>query len=185
MLFEHWGSTAAEREAVMPGDELIERPGMSATRSISVAAPAEEVFGYLAQMGMGRAGWYSYDLVDNLGRRSARRLHPEWQVEAVGDEVPAGPISFVVTDIDRPRLLVIAVLDHRLPGHPIDFTLAYRLTPLDGGGTRVVSRARTRISGPLGSPATLALRVGDGIMVRRQLLGLRDRCGVPEAGALS
>ncbi len=201
MLFERWGATDDEVASSIPGDELIADAPVSATRSISLAARPEEVFGWLAQMGFGRAGWYSYDLIDNLGRRSAVRLHPEWQVQAAGERIPGGPIDFDVTHLRRPDHLVLALLDRRLVGHGIDFTLAYRLLPLDpldpaddgtgagvagagdgggggdGGGTRLVSRARIVVTGRLGRPATAALALGDGIMVRRQLLGLARRCG--------
>ena len=181
MLFEHWGATEDERAETMPGDELIVDAPVSATRSISLEAEPDEVFAWLAQMGFGRAGWYSYDLLDNLGRRSATRLEPSWQVRAAGDTVPGGPLSFAVTDLARPDHLVLAVLDQHLPGHRVDFTLAYRLRPLrsDGGGTRLVSRARIRVSGLLGRPLTAAIGAGDGVMVRRQLLGLAARCGSP------
>ncbi|MEL6986003.1 MAG: hypothetical protein AAFO29_26465, partial [Actinomycetota bacterium] len=186
MLFEHWGATEAERQAEVVGDELIADPPVSATRSISLAAEPDEVFGWLAQMGFGKAGWYSYDLLDNLGRRSARQLEPTWQVDGAGQTVPGGPISFAVTHLRRPDHLVLAILDQGLPGHRIDFTLAYQLHRLDtdadadtnvGPGTRLVSRARIRVDGPIGRPATALLGAGDGVMVRRQLLGLADRCG--------
>ena len=179
MLFEDWGASDDERSDRLPGDELLVDPPVSATRSISLLAEPDEVFGWLAQMGFGRAGWYSYDLVDNLGRRSATELRPSWQVAAAGDRVPGGPIAFDVTHLARPEHLVLAVLDQRFVGHRVDFTLAYRLRPLAGpaGGTRLVSRARIRVDGPLGRPLTAAIGLGDGIMVRRQLLGLAERCG--------
>lgn len=184
MLFEHWGATEAERHADLPGDELIVDPPVSATRSISLEAEPDEVFGWLAQMGFGKAGWYSYDLLDNLGRRSARHLRADWQVAEAGASVPGGPISFAVTHLERPDHLVLAIVDQRLARHRIDFTLAYRLHRLDadagaetGPGTRLVSRARIRVDGPVGGPLTALLGAGDGIMVRRQLLGLAKRCG--------
>ncbi len=176
MRLEHWGSTAAERESVVPGDELIVDPQMNATRCISVADPPEVVFGWLAQMGTGRAGWYSYDLIDNFGRPSATKLCPEWAVERAGDEIPAGPLSFEASVVDRPSRFVMSVLDRRLLGHTIDFTLGYRLDACPTG-TRIVTRARARIDGLFGIPASLALRVGDAVMVRRQLIGLARRCG--------
>jgi hypothetical protein len=180
---ERWGATDDEVAASMPGDDLIGEPGMSATRSISLAKPPDEVFSWLAQMGTGRAGWYSYDLIDNFGRRSARELRPDWMVSEAGDTVPGGPISFDVAELDRPHHLVLALLGRRLAGHTIDFTLAFTLAELTapGGGadagTRLVSRARASIRGPLGPVANPALCIGDGLMVRRQLLGLADRCG--------
>lgn len=176
MRLEHWGSTAAERASVVPGDDLIADPQMNATRCITVADPPEVVFEWLAQMGTGRAGWYSYDLIDNFGRPSATRLCPEWAVGRSGDEIPAGPLSFEASVVDRPHRFVMSVMGKRLFGHSIDFTLGYRLDAV-ATGTRIVSRARARIDGVLGAPASLALRVGDGVMVRRQLIGLARRCG--------
>jgi hypothetical protein len=99
--------------------------------------------------------------------------------------MPGGPVDFVVADIQRPQHLVIALLGQRLLGHRIDFTLAFRLRAQEiprrpsGPDTRLVSRARARIEGPAGGLLTKALTVGDGIMVRRQLLGLAERCGQP------
>ncbi len=181
MLWETWGATAAETAAGMPGDDLIGTPSVSATRSIDLGAEPSEVFGWLTQMGFGKAGWYSYDLFDNLGRSSARHIDPRWQVQAEGEAVPGGPmVSFSVALLEPDRALVLALLDRRFLGHRMDFTLAYRLDPVTGAGpttTRLVSRARFSIVGPLGRPASAALGFGDGVMVRRQLLGLRDRCG--------
>ncbi len=168
----------------MPGDDLIDDPAMSATRSITLAAAPGEVFCWLAQMGYGRAGWYSYDLIDNRGRRSARTLRPDWMVAAEGDQMPGGPVAFTVAAIERPRHLVLALLGHRVAGHTVDFTLAYRLFDRDDGSdqvaaTRLVTRARATIGGPMDRVLNPALRIGDGIMVRRQLLGLAERCRRP------
>jgi hypothetical protein len=166
--------------APMPGDELITEPHVSNDRAVSLGAPRDDVFAWLAQMGFGRAGWYSYDWIDNLGRRSADRLNPEWQVAAAGEQMPGGPIAFDVTHLRRPDHLVLAVLDRRLPGHRLWFTLAYRLEPIGSGGgaTNLTTRARIRTDGPLGRAISVGLGLGDGVMVRRQLRGLVARCGV-------
>ncbi len=183
---ETWGARPDEIDAPMPGDELIDDPPMSATRAIDLDCSPDEAFGWLTQMGFGRAGWYSYDLIDNLGRRSATRIHPEWQVTTAGDPVPGGPVDFTASIVDPPDAFVLSLLDQRLAGHRIDFTLAFGLTPLGpeeqthAGAdtrTRLVSRARARIDGPLGRVLVPMLCLGDGVMVRRQLLGLQRRCG--------
>ncbi len=172
----------SERPAVgrpdwMPGDELIADPHVSADRAIALGAPPDAVFGWLTQMGFGRAGWYSYDWIDNLGRRSADRIHPEWQVEAAGETIPGGPIAFDVTHLHRGDHLVLAVLGQRVIGHRLSFTLAYRLDPIGDGGTNLLTRARIRTDGPIGRAISIGLGLGDGIMVRRQLRGLAKRCG--------
>jgi len=62
-----WGATPGEVSRSLPGDDLVPRPTFNATRAISIAAPAVEIWPWLVQVGLTRAGWYSYDLLDNLG----------------------------------------------------------------------------------------------------------------------
>jgi len=179
---EHWGATPEEISRPMPGDDLIPDAPMSATRAIDLDCPPAAAFGWLTQMGFGKAGWYSYDLIDNLGRRSATTIRPEWQVIEPGQPVPGGPVDFTAAIIDEPRAFVVSLLGQRLAAHRIDFTLAFELNPgaappmAGDAGTRLVSRARANIDGPIGRVAVPMLCVGDGIMVRRQLIGIRSRC---------
>lgn len=102
-------ATRDEATGAVVGDELVPRARLVATRSITIEAPPDEVFPWLRQMGFGRAGWYSWDLIDNLGRRSANTVHPEWQGLVSGDSVPGGPIDFEATVVEPPRALVIRV----------------------------------------------------------------------------
>ena len=86
-----WGATGEEVSRPLPGDDLVNRPTFNATRAISIAAPPEAVWPWLLQVGTTRAGWYSYDLLDNLGHPSAQRILPEYQGLAAGDVVPMSP----------------------------------------------------------------------------------------------
>jgi hypothetical protein len=61
------------RMPLMPGDTAVELPTYNATRAVSIEAAPEEIWPWIVQMGVGRAGWYSYDWIDNLGRKSAGR----------------------------------------------------------------------------------------------------------------
>jgi hypothetical protein len=165
-----------EIESLVPGDDLVPHARVTATRAIDLAAPPEQVWPWLVQMGFGRAGWYSYDWLDNLGRRSAWRIHAEWQHLEQGDAVPAGPTSFVAKVVDEPRAFVLGVpsSDRGLRG--VAFTLAYELRPGVDSGTRLVTRVRIRVDLPLGRLIErFLLGPGDGVMVRRQLLNLRER----------
>ena len=176
MILEHWGATGDEISGAMPGDDLVPGATMIATRSITLDAPPEQVFPWLRQMGFGRAGWYSHDLIDNLGRRSARRIHPEWQDVQAGDPVPGGPLGFTAAIVDPPTAFVLTLINAR-----IGFTLAYDLRP-DRRGTRLVTRVRARIDAPGGRMLErFGLGPGDGIMLRRQLLGLAERVSAVQA----
>ncbi len=155
---------------------------LSATRTTTTASSPEIVFDLLRQMGYGRAGWYSYDWIDNLGRRSADHLDPEWYVHGTDDHMPGGPIDFDVVEFDRPHRIAIAVKRTTGPWS-VDFTLSWALLLLSGprAETQISSTARIEVSGPGGSLLTSGLLWGDGVMVRRQLRGLADRAAALHA----
>jgi hypothetical protein len=73
-----WGASDQEVQRAMPGDDVLP-DAASTTRAITIAAPPEQVWPWLVQLGYGRGGWYSYDWIDNDGRPSADRIIPELQ----------------------------------------------------------------------------------------------------------
>lgn len=177
MLFERWGATADEVASTVAGDDLVPDARLVATRAVTIGALPESVFPWLRQMGFGRGGWYSYDWIDNLGRRSARSVLPEWQSVGAGDVIPGGgPVGFEVVVADEPRAFVLRLAPGgRLTGR-IGFSLAYELRPV-GGSTRLVSRVRALVDAPGGRfVERFVLGPGDGVMVRKQLLTLAERC---------
>src|SRR5512133_3113400 len=98
-------ATREERRRPMAGDLLVPDAILSFTHAIDLAVPPERAWPWLVQMGAGRAGWYSWDLLDNGRRRSADWLVPELQHVTVGDVFPAVPGSrdvFVVARVDPP-----------------------------------------------------------------------------------
>jgi len=178
MLFENWGATTDEIDGSVFGDDICTDARTIGTRSISIDAPPEAVFPWIRQMGFGRAGWYSYDWIDNFGRASARDIRPELQQVVAGDRIPGAPRSmadFTAAVVDEPHAFVLAVSSTGRVGRRIGFTLAYELHPVSTG-TRLVTRMRARLDLPGGRIlARRLLGPGDGIMVRRQLLNLADR----------
>lgn len=89
-----WGATSRDRELPLPGDELVARPAVTATRAIAVGRPAEAVWPWIAQVGQDRAGFYSLRALENLvGCRmpDTDRVHPEWQHRDEGDDLPIHP----------------------------------------------------------------------------------------------
>ncbi|MFO1536679.1 MAG: hypothetical protein ACKOVH_02475 [Actinomycetota bacterium] len=174
MWFGDWRATTDEIEGAVVGDDLCVDARTVATRCVTITAPPAEVFPWIRQMGFGRAGWYSYDWLDNLGRRSATVVHPEWQDVVAGSIVPGGPASFTAAVVDPPRAFV---LQFGRPAGRMCFTLAYELRP-HPAGTRLVTRMRTRIRVPGGFLVERGfLGPGDGLMVRRQLRTLAQRAG--------
>jgi hypothetical protein len=176
MILQYWGASPEETVGMVVGDDLCPSATLVATRSISIPAHPEVVFPWIRQMGFGRAGWYSYDWLDNLGRKSATTIHDEWQNIHTGDAVPAGPISFTAALVDPPRAFVLEVKSVQAKSPRLHFTLAYELRRTDTG-TRLVTRMRSHIDLPGGKLIErLLLGPGDGVMVRRQLLNLREAC---------
>jgi hypothetical protein len=170
MIFQFWGATTEEIHGSVVGDNLCCDATLIATRSITISAPPQDVFPWIRQMGFGRAGWYSYDWLDNLGRKSAIRVHEEWQSVESGDKIPSGPISFTAAIVEAPRHFVLEIKSLGKKSSKLHFTLAYELRE-DPQGTRLVTRMRSHIKLPFGSLfERFILGPGDGIMLRRQLL---------------
>ena len=170
MIFQYWGATPEEIQSSVVGDDLCSAASLIATRSITISAPPQDVFPWIRQMGFGRAGWYSYDWLDNLGRKSATSIHEDWQTVEAGDKVPSGPISFIAAIVEAPRHFVLEIKSPGTKSPKLHFTLAYELRD-DPQGTRLVTRMRSHCSFPFGPLfEKLILGPGDGFMLRRQLL---------------
>jgi hypothetical protein len=168
-----WGATPAEARAAMPGDDLVPVSHFTATRAITIEARPCEVWPWLAQAGYGRAGFYSYDLLDNLGRPSATAIMPQWQRAGVGDVAapmtshPTPGTSFLVADAEPQARLVWAKPDS---------TWAWTLAPLAPDRTRLVTRLRQRYQPtPAGLLTIILAEFGDFAMMRKMLLGIKTR----------
>src|SRR4051794_10385237 len=90
-LMLHWGATCEELHTRLPGDDLVPGRAIQSTRAITVEAPVAAVWPWLAQLGQDRAGFYSYEALENLAGceiHNADEIHPEWQERARGETVP-------------------------------------------------------------------------------------------------
>jgi proline iminopeptidase len=168
----------------LPGDELLPAARAEATHRIRIEAPAAHVWPWLVQMGRRRAGWYSYDLLDNGGEPSAERIVPELQALEVGDVLPikgAGDDGFTVLAIDPPRALVLGD-PSLLPGHApeqapkVRATWAFALEPAAGGATELFARVRVAYE-PSGAVTVLAplVRAVHWLMEQKQLRMIKRR----------
>ena len=174
--FARWGTTPAELERAMPGDALIpDRTDMS-MQSVTVDAPPEDIWPWLAQMGYQRGGLYSYDWLDRLfgflDRPSADRVLPEFQQLAVGDRIPWGhDTEMTVGVVEPPRALALSY-----EGGGFKWVWQFGLYPVDERHTRFVSRGTERV--PHGPVWWLMMRIMEPasfIMTRRFLLGVKER----------
>ncbi len=106
--YNRWGATDDELAPPLPGDELVNEPKLGYARAIAIEAPPQQVWPWLAQIGQGRGGFYSFDGLENLvgcDIHSAQEILPAHQEPHVGDVVRSGqdhhicwvePLNFVM-----------------------------------------------------------------------------------------
>lgn len=165
-LPEHWNATPEEAAASYPCDEVSTEPYAGMTRAVDVAAPPSIVFRWLCQL---RAAPYSYDVIDNRGRRSPRELTPGLDQLAVGQSLLVATITSFVRDEHITGRATPAA--KRLFGLT---ALTYQVVR-QGDGTRLVARLNVQIPHQAWEKVRCALLGwGDLIMMRKQLLTLKQ-----------
>lgn len=175
----------------LPGDELVGEPAQSVTRAVSIAAASDRIWPWLAQIGTDRAGWYSYDWLENLFGlevHSANRIHPEWQELEVGDRVVlARDRDHGFAGLSLPCAIVAVgkalVLREAPPEMAWDAVWSFVILPDGPGHSRLLTRSRSQQRpGPPGWLGRLAVELMDPvtlIMTRRMLLGIKRRAEAP------
>jgi len=188
-----WGSTPDEVARALPGDELVRSPHLTSTRSITVRAAAVDVWPWLAQMGQGRGGLYSYDWLENLAgcqMRSADRVVPEWQSVEVGDPFRLHPdLALRVARIDPGEALVVegrvSPTGQETSGSdaPYDFSWAFVLVPVGQDATRLIIRERYRYHAPWVRLMVEPVSVISSVMTERMMRGIRYRAERSRTGS--
>ena len=161
-----WGSDPADARLPLPGDDSLPEGGTQILHAVTIDAPVEDVWPWLAQLGQDRGGFYSYEWLENLAgceMKNADRVHPEWQHRELGELVhlhPAGGLRVSVFE----------------PG---------RALGLEGWGTFALERMganRTRLIArgcvPRGAAAVsyaALMEIPHFLMERRMLLGIKER----------
>jgi hypothetical protein len=169
-----WGATDAELAATMPGDDLLPHSQFRPTRAITIDAPPAAVWPWLVQVGCGRAGFYSNDLLDNFARPSLREISPDLQHLEVGQWVSMSPAPSERTAFKVDSFVPNEWLLWRKP----DSTWSWVLRDLRDGRTRLVARVHALYdwSRPAnGVFGMVLMEFGDFAMMRRMLLGIKQR----------
>ncbi|MCJ7671941.1 MAG: hypothetical protein MUP67_07805 [Acidimicrobiia bacterium] len=158
-----WGETEAERTARYPCDDLMPEPEQAAYRAVDVDAPAPLVFRWLGQL---RVAPYSYDWIDNWGRRSPRELTPGLEDLALGQRAM---VMFEVAGFEPDESLTLFAKQSVFG----DVGITYRIVPEADETSRIV--AKVVVTYP--RVARLMRHVpplGDLIMMRKQLRTLKQ-----------
>ena len=175
-----WGATDEELKVGLPGDELVGAADLTATRAVTVRAGADLVWPWIAQLGQGRGGFYSYDFLENLvgcDIHSAERVVADWQSVEVGDAVHLHPeVTLIVAVVEPGRGLVLrgGVPIGRTPP-PYDFTWAFVLRDQADGSTRLVVRERYGYSRRWAWLLVEPIELISFVMSRRMLRGIAAR----------
>lgn len=131
-----WGATAEEVARSMPGDDLVSSPSFCATRGITIHGRPEDIWPWLVQIGYGRAGFYGYDLIENLGSgsgiRSAGLILPELQHPKTGEVLPISAVASLVFDSIHPDSYLI----WRADATPSNGSFTWALYPVGNATTK-------------------------------------------------
>jgi hypothetical protein len=204
-----WAASPEDATRALPGDDLVPDAEFNETMEVTIEAPPSAVWPWLLQLGYGRGGWYSYDLIDMEGH-SAREIVPEFQALEVGQMVPIAPgAGFRVSVVEQEHALVLYADNELFEGQPATGELsaqagrdkmigflsdanmrafrmswAFVLEPLDSGRTRLLERFRTTTTpGPAAAMVGPLISVGHFLMTRRQMLGIKERAEAIAASA--
>jgi hypothetical protein len=172
----HWGATAQEVDRAMPGDDLVANPTFVATRAITIRGRPEDIWPWIVQMGYDRAGYYGYDLIENLGSktglRSAASIVHELQHPKTGDVLPISSVAHLTFGAIRPNQHLI----WQSEAQPHDGAFTWALYPVDQIHTRLVSRIRLRYHWKIRALVLdLFTEFADHVAVPRILTGVRNR----------
>jgi hypothetical protein len=187
-----WGAKAAERRRALPGDDFVVTPRSTSTRAITIRAPVDLVWPWVAQMGQGRGGLYSYDRLENFfgaDVHSVDRVIAELQDVSVGDTIrlvrEGYPVNlsfeFKVAFVHPPKVLVLHSPGTReecfAAGLPFT-TWAFVAERVDHHTTRLISRWRTDFKPSISGYFWWQLGpmdIVEFVMERKMLKGIRKR----------
>lgn len=185
-----WGATDEEVDRPYPGADLISGGRRGTTMAVTIEAPPSAVWPWLVQMGVDRAIWYTWDYWRPLGRRSAERIHPEWQDISIGQHMPSvpdGSVWWEVAALEPERFLGLRMsVDLRgrrfdpkttQPRSCSDSLWAFLLEELPGDRTRLVVSGywAFRPQWLQGLVGFLFVEPSTWIMQTRQFAGLKRR----------
>lgn len=175
----NWGATAVETAIPLPGDEVMSDATTASTKAITIHASPDEIWPWIAQMGIGRGGMYSYDWIERIvgsgdfvDGHSADRIHPELQSREVGDALmmhPPTDLKYIVARVEAPRLIVYRGMSLT----PMTWT--FYLVPNDEG-TRLITRWRGYPARGFGEEfANAIFGTMDFVMEQKMLRGIKER----------
>jgi hypothetical protein len=176
-----WGATEAEVERTLPGDELIERAPGDSTHAVTIGAPPEEVWPWIAQIGDDRGGFYSYTFIENPAQElmmggepvyhNANRILPQFQNPQPGEGMIMDTLQ--VYDVEPGKWLLAA---ERSGTGDFDWVWLWHVEPVGADQSRLLVRGAMRIFPEGGNPVMSAVAdLGAFVMEWRMIEGIKLR----------
>jgi hypothetical protein len=164
----NWGATSAEQALPFPCDRYLPVADGIYFRAVRVRAPAALLFRWLCQL---KVAPYSYDWIDNFGRRSPRHLTPGLEQLVQGQRVMT---IFELVEFERDRHLTLALVEPRAVAIFGQIAVTYMIVPHADTSCRLIVKLLVRYP-PRGRWCRMdrLLPWGDLIMMRKQLLTLK------------
>ncbi len=188
--FLKWGATDEEIRGLWPGDDLIPGSSIVYTRAITIKAAPSEIWPWLVQIGQGRGGFYTYELLENMlsaDIHNTNRIVPEWQQLKVGDKVMMGPkegvwgnaFDIVGEIVPGTSLVLITPGKSQTRVAPIrgNGTWAFILVPVDEKTSRLIIRGRRMESRDQAINLLYGSVIDSAqfIMERKMMMGIKER----------
>ncbi len=174
-----WGTRGDEATRDLPSEALMPQPGAGLTHAISIDAPPERVWPWIAQLGQNKGGFYSYAWLENLGGAgivNSDRINAEWQDPQPGGLLRLHPsIALPIVRVVPGELFVVS----RPVRGGLGFHWIFMLSPEGEGGTRLVVRERYVVPWAPARTVAAVVTVGSAVMSRRMLLGIKARASAP------
>lgn len=130
------GASEDEARMPLPGDELLPQADVQNDRACTIHAPLAAVWPWIAQLGQDKAGFYSFEMLENLAGcqiTGATRIHPEWQNTAPGDHFRLHPdVALRVAQVEPDHYLVVTSQGGAAPGEmDFEMTWTFHLSPTE------------------------------------------------------
>lgn len=170
-----YGATSLEIRDTYPGDELLSAPVIQWTHAITISAPVEKVWPWIAQIGQSRGGFYSYTFIENLfsgdnSYRNASQILPQFQNPQPGEDIITNMLS--IKEVSTEKHFLAATVDFLGMG----WTWLWYLKPEGMDDTRLIIRMNVQMPGEPMPPAGLVLfDAGAFVMEKCMLQGIEDR----------